>query len=257
MIEIKDISDPRIQEFQSLKDCKLKDELKFIADSEKVLIKLLESDIEIYKVFATKEFFDDKFELFEKIDKNKLFSSTKQTMVNIVGHNLHHGAMALAKRPADVPISALTSPIMVLNGVTSPENVGSIIRSSVAFGVNSLIVDHKTCTPYARRCVRVSMGNIFKMRINSSQDLSASLLQLKRDNYKIIASENIPGAKDIKEFCPPTKLCIITGSEGAGIDEDILQLCDEVIKIPIDQYVKSLNAAVSTSIFLYTLSNFS
>jgi tRNA G18 (ribose-2'-O)-methylase SpoU len=140
--------------------------------------------------------------------------------------------------------------VILLNGLTSPENVGSIDRSAAAFRVNSIMTDEKTCSPFLRRCIRVSMGNIFFMKTFHSKNIRSDLFKLKNDGYSILSTANISGSLDLNQFIFPKKCILIIGSEGHGVDQDIIELSDTILKIPIDPQVAHLNASNAAAIFL-------
>lgn len=250
MIEINKLSDERVKEFKKLS---YDNDNTIVVDSEKVVDKLLKSKIKIHKIFANKEFYNNYQGPLKssQVSVDMQFVAKKEIMEKIVGYKLHKGVMARALRPKDIPIELLKGPIIILNGVTSPENVGSIIRSAAAFNVDSIIIDKKSVSPYVRRCIRVSMGHIFKMKVNHTLDLKESVHLLKKRGYEIIGTANLHNAVKLNDYNYKNSSAIIIGSEGYGIENEILNLCDQIIKIPISNLVSSLNAAVSCSIFLY------
>lgn len=253
MIEILDILDLRIAEFRSLRDNKLDKMGVIVAESEKVVLKLLKGNFSVIKYLTTPDFYYAHQNLIDH-KGGEVFVASRDVMSNIVGLKLHHGIMALTPRPKNVDLKLLGPKILAFNGLTSPENVGAIVRSACAFGVNSIIVDKKTCSPFLRRCVRVSMGNIFNMKVHFSENLSLSLDALKLCHYNIISTANIPGSVALKDYFFTEKVCLIIGSEGHGIERNILEFSDHILKIPIDGEVGHLNAAQASAIFLYQLS---
>lgn len=251
--EIKEITDPSIKEFLSLKDKALNLNDQIIVESEKVVKKLLNSNTEILKVFAHSEFIEKYSNILESKNAS-IYTASKEVMEQIVGHKLHHGVMVLAKRPQYISIEDLGNKVLILNGLTSPENIGTIIRNSAAFNINSIIIDSKTCSPYARRCIRVSIGNIFKVKVYKSENLNLDLSLLKERGFRIISTANQEGAIDLPNYKFTSKACVIIGSEGHGIEKNILENSDDIIRIPIDDEVAHLNAACSSSIVLYQFS---
>lgn len=249
MIQITDIEDSRVEEFRSLKGKNLLRDNLIVVEGEKGVLKLLKSTLKIKKIFAPIAFFNK----YEDLLKGDAYFADRVILEGIVGHHLHQGIMALAERAPDKKLSDLLFPALILNGVSSPENVGSIVRSCAAFGIKSLIVDPKSCSPYLRRCIRVSMGNIFFMDIHHSKDLKETIAQLKASHVEIYGAANVAGSLDLPDlkFWPNT--AIILGSEGHGIESDILDMCEKLVRIPIDGDVAHLNVATATSIFLYKL----
>ena len=250
MIFITDINDPQIAEFRSLRDYNHQIDGTIIAESEKVVVKLIKAGGEIIKILALDTFYQ---RYQNRLPSNcQLFCASKEMMEQLVGFRLHHGVLALGKRPANIPLNQLGDMILVLNGLTSPENVGSIMRSAAAFNINSLIVDQESCCPYVRRCIRVSMGNIFNLKIHQTDNLVNCLQQLK--NYRIVGTANLPNAIDLKDYIFPTKGALIIGSEGHGIAPEIFERCQDLVRISIDDQVAALNAATSAAIFMYKIS---
>ena len=252
MIKITDINDSNIQCFKSLKN-KTLDNNKIIAESEKVILKLLMSKIQIYKLFTTKKSLNV---LNPYLPANTdIFLAEQDLMKKIIGHNLHHGVFALAKKPEDFVLDDIEGNVVVLNGLTSPENVGSIIRSMAAFKVKYLIFGHKTVSPYTRRAIRVSMGNVFFIKTLQSNSLEQTTKDLKSKKYTIISTANLDRSININNYNFSEKNCLIIGSEGDGIDQNILNNSDITLKIPIDGNVQALNASNAVSIFLYKLTS--
>ena len=255
MIEINEIDHPEIQIFRSLRDNILKNEDQIIVESEKVVLKLLETDIEIIKAFLTHNFFEKHRYLIEQriAHISKIFLTDKKIMKQIVGYNVHQGAMMLANRPQNTPINEITFPVLVLNGLTQLENVGTIIRNARAFGINSIIVDTTTCNPWHRRCIRVSMGNVFYMNIHSTENLEKTINNMKKQNIKITGTTGKVIAKNIHDHTFVKNCAVIIGSEGNGIAPEIAKICDDFVRIPVLQNVSSINAACAAGIMLYKM----
>jgi len=250
MIRIDNLYDDRIIEFRSLKDKALAKKNYIICESQKVVLKLLNSNASVSKIFATEEFIDEFKDLIDK-KKCEVYFGPQEVMQQIVGHNLHHGVMALAQRPEYVELKELDEKILVLNGLTSPENIGTMMRNAAAFGVHSILIDSKTCSPYARRCIRVSMGNVFRQKIHKSDDIVTSLKELQKLGYEVYSTANQENSVDLPGFKFSNKAALIIGSEGHGIQPEVLDVSNSIIRIPIDGEVAHLNAACSSSIFLY------
>lgn len=250
MIELNDLNDARLDEFRKIKDKNLLPQNLIIAESEKVVLKALKSEFKVLKVLASHEFYEKNTSL---IDEKSLetYVVDKSQLNNIVGHNLHHGIMALVEIPGLYKLEALGDRIVIFNGVTSPENVGTITRAAMAFSFDSIIYDYKSASPYLRRCARVSMGNIFEAKIHKSNYLPRTIKELQDLGYTVIATANEEGALNLPDYKYPQKTCIVIGNEGMGMDREVIDACDVKLKIPITSYVAHLNAASAASIFLY------
>ncbi len=261
-IEIVDMDDPRVEIFRSLKDGFDRLEGLFIVDSEKVVQKVLKTDIELIKVLGPPEFYHRNEALLDQreIPVESRYLASRALLQQIVGYRLHKGAMALARKPANSSVEQLLEHsgdrdiVVVLNGVTEAENVGAICRNMAGFGVKRLMIDHQSCHPYLRRAVRVSMGNIFDLQLHDSADLLSSIKHLQASGYKVIAAETSEGAIELQDLEIPKKVALVLGSEGAGISKEILQQVDQTTIIPIAQKVVSFNVASTSAICLYHLS---
>lgn len=249
MIKITDANDPRIAEFISVRDHVLNSRDLIVTETEKIFLQLRASQRKIHKIFCLPNF----AEKYQLTDEN-VFVADKEILEQVAGFKIQFGVLILAEKPEDAKLSELDDRIILLNGLSSPENVGSIVRSSAAFRINSIIADEKTCSPFLRRCIRVSMGNIFAMQTYHAVNIRGDLKKLKELGYTILSTANIPGSIDLKTFTFPKKCVLIIGSEGNGIDQDILNNSDTILKIAIDSQVAHLNASNAAAIFLSHMS---
>lgn len=249
MIHITDPSDPRIAEFISIRDHVLNSKDLIVAEAEKLYLQLKASNKPIHKILATPAFVERHQLLGENI-----FVADKKVLESVAGFKIEFEVLVLAEKPKDTALDALDDRIILLNGLSSPENVGSIVRSSAAFGIKSIIVDEKTCSPFLRRCIRVSMGNIFSMKTHHAINVRGDLKKLKDLGYTILSTANIAGAIDLNSYEFPKKCVLIIGSEGHGIDQDVIDNSDKVLKIKIDSQVAHLNASNAAAIFLSKMS---
>ncbi len=250
MIEILNPDDLQIIEFTRTRDRVLHDKNLVVCESEKLFLQFIHNKGTILKTLSTKE-----FALRHNLNGENNFVASKNILESVSGFKVEYDVLFLVEKPKDITLSNLGDKIILLNGLTSPENVGSIVRSCAAFKINSLIADEKTCSPFLRRSIRVSMGNVFSMKINHAKNIREDLVFLKSHGYKIITTANISRAVDLKTFDFSSKIVLIIGSEGHGVDQDIIELSDHVLKIIIDPQVAHLNAANAASIFLYQMSN--
>jgi tRNA G18 (ribose-2'-O)-methylase SpoU len=252
MIEVNDPQDSRIIEFTQMRDRVLHDQNLVICESEKLFLQFIHSGRTILKTLSTKSF-AEKY----KLDGDNNFIASKDVLESIAGFKIEFEVLFLIEKPKDSPLEELDDRIVLLNGLSSPENVGSIVRSAAGFNINSIITDEKTCSPFLRRCIRVSMGNIFSMKTYHAADIRDDLNKLKLLGYTIISTANIEGSLNVKLYEFPKKCALIIGSEGHGIDSDILDLSDVILKIKINTQVAHLNAANAAAIFLSQMSTIS
>lgn len=141
--------------------------------------------------------------------------------------------------------------ILILDDIQNPGNLGTIIRSSVAFHIDTIILSDNTVSLYNSKVVRASQGMLFKLNI-IKRDLVEEILKLKNMNYKIY-STNVNKGKSLKTLEKNNKFAIIMGNEGAGVSDKLNNLCDEFLYIDMNSDCESLNVGIATSIILYEL----
>lgn len=142
--------------------------------------------------------------------------------------------------------------ILVLDDIQDPGNLGTIIRSCVAFNIDTILMSNNSVDLYNSKVVRASQGLIFHLNIIRS-DLLLELPKLKDDHFYIYGTKVTHGS-DIKSIAKKEKFAIIMGNEGNGMCEEVTELCDEYIYIKMNEACESLNVGVATSIILYEFS---
>lgn len=141
--------------------------------------------------------------------------------------------------------------ILILDEIQDPGNLGTIIRSAVAFHIDTIILGENTVDLYNPKVVRSSQGMMFHINIIKRNILNI-IPELKQKGYSIFGTKVTHG-KSLKTLAKKDKFAIIMGNEGNGVKEDILDCCDEFLYIEMSQDCESLNVAVATSIILYEL----
>ena len=148
------------------------------------------------------------------------------------------------------PMTLKGNKLLILDSIQDPGNLGTIIRSSVAFNIDTIIINDKCADPYSDKVIRSSQGMIFKTNI-IKKDLTIFLNEIKG---KIpVYGTKVDGGKDLKTLEKISKFAIIMGNEGNGVNPKLLDMCDEYLYIPMNSKCESLNVGVATSIILYEL----
>lgn len=248
-------TDRDLMNFQGLKGKTPSMSGSFIADSERVVMKLLTSGLPVESLLATAEWYERRQENLQHLTALPLLVASKEAMQSLVGYDLHQGVMARAPRPSDIPLAELAQgPMVILDGVAKTENVGAVVRNAAAFGVRGMLVGHDTCHPYNRRAVRASMGNVFAMKVHQATQLTTAIQELKAMGVTIYAFENRPFARALNETVFSSRSALLFGSEGKGLSQEALELADHCVRIPIDEEVYALNAACASAVGLYAFS---
>ncbi len=141
--------------------------------------------------------------------------------------------------------------IVILDDIQDPGNAGTIIRNAVAFGIDTVVFSKSSVSAYNEKVLRSTGGMIFNINI-IIDDLEHIINQIKDNNIKVIGT-SLNTSKSLETLDKIDNFAIIFGNEGNGVSNKILSLCDEVIKINMNNKCESLNVAVSSGIVLYTL----
>ena len=142
--------------------------------------------------------------------------------------------------------------VLMLDNIQDPGNLGTIIRSSVAFNIDTIIISNNTVDLYNDKVLRGCQGMNFHINI-IRDDLKKYINNLKNNNYKIFTTD-VNNGKELKSIKTSDKYVIIMGNEGNGVSKEISDMSDEKIYINMNENCESLNVAVATSIILYQLS---
>lgn len=148
------------------------------------------------------------------------------------------------------PSNNLGNSILLLDDIQDPGNLGTIIRSSVAFNVSTIVLGLNCVDLYNEKVIRSTQGMLFKINIMRA-DLKEIIANLKKDNYLILGT-NVKNGVDVKNI-KVNKYALIMGNEGKGVKEELLTLCDKNLYIKMNNNCESLNVSVATSILLYEL----
>lgn len=255
---ILDPNDPRISPFVTLRGRRnvygaIEEESVVVGEGKKVVRALLESPLEILSYFSEESYYKEFKSLLDKrnLGEDRRYLACSSLLKEVVGYKMHQGIMALARAPKERAIEALESPIVLLNGLCNGENVGAVIRNAAAFGINSIIIDGKSVSPFQRRSIKVAMGSAFDLSWARSQSLVDAIDVLKKQGVTIVVADLQPDAIPINRYLFPKKFALVLGSEGTGIELQVLKKADAVVTIPIKPSVDSLNVAAASAIILH------
>lgn len=142
---------------------------------------------------------------------------------------------------------------LILDDLQDPGNLGTMIRSAVAFNIDTIVVSPRTVDLYNPKVIRSTQGMLFHINI-IVKDLEEIIKELKQNNYKIYGTK-VDNGKNVKEINIKDKYALVIGNEGNGMSEKVSNLCDEYLYIKMNTRVESLNAGVAASILMYEMEN--
>ncbi len=245
---------PALEVYRQLRDRAFTQDNSFIADSPKVVNMLLKTSIEVKSILATKEYFEEFETLVSAKEIPQLFLADKKLMEQIVGHRVHHNCMMHGVRPQQTPLDRLGNHIIMLDEISSTENIGSIARSAAALEMDSYLLPEQGPHPYGRRALRVSMGHISMLKTHLYHDIFSTLDALKAMGYVVFAAEITEDSIPLSQIGKsPEKWVLLMGHEGEGLSKEVLKACDKVVHIEMAEGVKSFNVGVAASILMYQL----
>ena len=231
----------RIKEVNKLKQKKYRDsENKFIVETLNLIKEAYLEDclLEVYVL----EDYDLPFDLDVPI-----YTITEEVMNKIKTINTSSILGICKKKDSSTYVG---KKYLLLDNIQDPGNIGTILRSSLAFGVNTVVLSSNTCDLYNDKVIRASEGAIFKLNV-IREDLKLTINNLNKLEIPVYGTDVNSG--DEISTIDKDNYAIIMGSEGNGISNDIKEIVKSNIYIKTKS-VESLNVAVATSIILYELS---
>ncbi len=269
--KINDLSEKEIEIYTKLSEVQL---LRFnepnpgifIAESLKILERALNADYTPLSLLIDERIINTPaMNIVSKCGDIPVYSASSGVLDELTGFHLTGGVLcAMMRKPAPNPSDIIKDAkrIVILENVTNPTNVGAIFRSAAALGMDAVLVTRSCSDPLYRRSARVSMGTVFQipwtyidnkktpwptegMRILSENGFKTSAMALKNNSISI----RDPKLKN------EDKLAILMGSEGYGLMDETLDICDYIIKIPMYHNVDSLNVAAASALAFWELGN--
>ena len=142
---------------------------------------------------------------------------------------------------------------LLLSSLQDPGNIGTILRTAAAFGVDGVILSNDCPDLYSLKVLRASMGGIFKVPIHVTQDMSGYIQKLRGLGIPVYAAALDDRAVSICEVSLKKGCAVIIGNEGNGISEEVIEQCSQTIIIPMKPDSESLNAAMAAGIVLWEM----
>lgn len=175
----------------------------------------------------------------------------------ITGFNIHRGCLALVDRPPERAWQqqvAADGPVVILEGVTDPDNVGAVFRNAAAFGAAAVLLSPTCCDPLYRKALRTSMGAALRVPYARLEPWPGVLADLKDAGRTLVALSPRHPSTPLEAFTGEDggrPLALLVGTEGAGLSADAEALADRRVRIAMSADVDSLNLAVATGIALH------
>ncbi len=264
IIEITDFLAPELDVYARLTEVQLlnkefPEKGLFIAESPKVIERALDAGYEPVSCLIEKRHIEGEGkQILERIKDVPVFCAEFDVLTQLTGFKLTRGMLCAMKRkvlPEVKEICENKKRIVILDKVMNPTNVGAIIRSAAALGMDAVILTLGCSDPLYRRAARVSMGTVFQIDWTFLTD--ESLDEIKALGFKTVAMALKDKSLSINDpvLTSEDKLAIILGTEGDGLSDSTIADCDFTVKIPMYHGVDSLNVAAASAVAFYELGN--
>lgn len=143
---------------------------------------------------------------------------------------------------------------LVLENLQDPGNLGTVLRTAEALGVERLVLLGECCDPFSPKVLRASMGAVFRVRLSEQTNAQALCAQLSTDGYRLHAAVPVSTAVPVTQIDFAHGLhAVFIGNEGNGLTQETISLCDDAVTIPMGGRAESLNASAAANILLWEL----
>jgi tRNA G18 (ribose-2'-O)-methylase SpoU len=185
-----------------------------------------------------------------------VYAAGRAVLERITGMGVHRGMLAaFDRRPVPDAFAVIKGArrVLVLEGINNPTNVGVIVRSAVAMGMDAMLLDPRCSDPLYRRASRVAMGEVFRFPYAFVDPLPDGLSPLRRARFTIVALTPASDAVDIGAVAPTDRMALVLGAEGHGLREPTMAAADVRARIPMHGGVDSLNVGAAAAVACYAL----
>ncbi len=261
---ITDASDPRLADYISLTDVRLRRSLEaehglFIAEGEKVIARAVAAGYPVRSILvaAGKQ---ASLAAVAAGCEAPVYVLPPEVAERLTGYHVHRGALASMQRVPLPPVADLVASarrIVVLEDIVDHANVGAIFRCVAALGFDAVLLAPRCADPLYRRSVRVSMGAVLAVPYARLPDWRDGLAELRAAGFRLLGLTPDPAALPIGELAGPAarggKIALLLGGEGTGLSGRWLAAADQAVRIPMSRGIDSLNVAAAAAIACYLL----
>ena len=269
IIEITDLSRPELDVYLRLTEAQLRCRLEpekgiFIAESPTVIGLALENGCQPLSLLMERRFIEGKAsEIIRRCGEIPVYTGERELLAGLTGYELTRGVLCAMRRPQPARFEALCTGarrVAVLESIVDATNVGAIIRSAAALGIDAVLLTPNCCDPLNRRAVRVSMGTVFQIPWayigqNAGEWPHPGIDRLREMGFRTAAMALREDAVPIDDprLAAEEKLAIVLGTEGTGLARTTIADCDYTVRIPMQHGVDSLNVAAASAVAFWQL----
>ncbi|WP_221387775.1 TrmH family RNA methyltransferase [Clostridium perfringens] len=249
MLEIESKNNNLFKEIKKLKEKKHRIKSnKYLIEGLRFVEEAIKSKVSIDSIIFTESFNEKNPDLFLKINENiKLIQMNEALLKQLCSTENPQGIVGVINmQNKELKSGEL---VVLVDKVQDPGNMGTIIRTAHAAGAAGIVMTKGTVDIYNDKTLRSTMGSIFYIPIVEDDSLDF-VKSLKKEGYKLVVS-SLQGKNNFFEENLQGKVMIAVGNEGNGVSEEVYDIADIKVKIPMPGEAESLNVAVATSIMIY------
>ena len=250
MIEITSVNNEIVKETAKLLQKKYREETGlFLIEGVNGVNEAIISGIELVRVFC------DTKTTIKGIDDKIVIKTTPAVLSKISDSKSAPPIVAIAKqKKQNITNLKNAKKVILLEGIKDAGNLGTIIRSSVAFGIDTIILYGDTIDLYNPKCVRSTVGNLWKIPIYTTKDIEV-LNKYFKDYERVATLPRGVNVVPLKEYTPQEKVLLMFGSEADGLSTELKKFANKNITIEMKSTVESLNLSTSVSLIAYEIMN--
>lgn len=244
MEHITSLKNPKVAAWKALKDRKGRRESGcFLVEGRKMVEEALKSAFDVETVLV-----QEGMELPDGLTM-PVYELPAHVLAAVCDTKTPQGIAAVVRMKEQ---SALGKHIVVLDGVQDPGNVGTIIRTADAAGLDGVMLSNQCADVFSPKVLRATMGSIFRMNLRTTDDLPGELTKLREKGYSILSSQ-LDGTPFYEREKVAEQFALIIGNEGNGVSEQVQQTATHRVRLPMRGGAESLNAAIAAAIMMYEL----
>lgn len=259
LVEVADPADPRLADYRDLRDVQLRRSLEaehglFLAEGEKVVRRAVETGHEPRSFLMAPRWLDGLADVLATTGA-PCYVMPEPLVEQVTGFHVHRGALASLHRRPDRPLDEVLAgarTVVVLEDLVDHTNVGAVLRSAAALGLDAALLSPRCADPLYRRAVKVAMGAVFALPWTRVPDWHGALPDLSDRGFTTVALTLAEDAVPLEEAVAGLdRVALVLGSEGHGLSGHWERSADRRATIPMRAGVDSLNVGAAAAVACY------
>lgn len=270
IVPVTDLSHPELEPYRNQKDAWLRVQVQggtglgglFLAEGEIVARELFASAFNVRSVLITPTRLVSMRDAIDALPAGTpVYLAERGVAESIVGFDMHRGVLALGERGQPPTLESIARDarcLLVLEGLSNHDNMGSLYRSLSALGprASAVVLGPGCADPFYRKSLRVSMGHVLRVPTAWASAWPGDVRAIEAMGFQTLALTPDPGTPALGDLglqgvrCPPARLALLLGAEGPGLTDAARSLATFRVRIPMNPGVDSLNVAVAAAVAL-------